>query len=74
MNKMAKVAVTIVVVIVFLLLFGLLGLYCPQIGIPTQIQGILGVSLLAVLSGVLCVVWAKDESGNRDNNSSVLQK
>lgn len=74
MNKMAKVLVTIVVVIVFLLLLSVLGNYGLAAGISTQAVGVFALMLIAALIGILRSIWKKDKSDNGDNNSSVLQK
>lgn len=74
MNKMAKVLVTIVVVIVFLLLFSGLGNYGLAAGMSTQAVGVFALMLIAALIGILRSIWKKDKSGNGNSNSSVLQK
>lgn len=74
MKKMAKVVVTIVVVIVFLLLFSGLGNYGLAAGMPSQAVGVFALILIAALIGGLRAIWKKDKSGNGNDNASILQK
>lgn len=74
MSQLSKIVVTIVVVLVFFLLFGLVVGGRQESGHSTP--GILGLILFAGLIGALRAVWKKKKDENEDdkNNTSILQK
>lgn len=71
MNKTAKIFVTIGIVFVFLLLFGILNAARTASGYKTP--GFLGVILLAAVIGSIRAIWKKDKDNN-SNSNSILQK
>ena len=70
MNQLSKVLVTIGVVIVFVLVFGLFSGYRDSVG---QTPGILGLIMFGALIGALRAIWKKPKDGD-DDNTSILQK
>ncbi len=77
MEKSAKIIVTIVIVIVWLLLNGLLTGVNEAAGRSTP--GFLGIILMMAFIGALTAIWKKDKKDDNDkkdnnNNNSILQK
>ncbi|MFR9527519.1 MAG: hypothetical protein SNI45_05535 [Rikenellaceae bacterium] len=70
MNKLSKVLITVVVIFVFLLLFGVIVVAREESG--HSMPGFLGLIIFAGLIGALRALWKK--KNNNDNNSSTLQK
>lgn len=70
MNKLSKVLITVVVIFVFLLLFGVIVVAREESGHSTP--GFFGLIIFAGLIGALRALWKK--KNNNDNNSSTLQK
>lgn len=71
MTKTAKVVVTIVIVFVFSVLFGMIAESRGQGRGP----GFIGLILLAGLIGALRAIWKKPKQNDAsDNNNSILQK
>lgn len=74
MSQLSKIVVTIVVVLLFFLLFGAIVGMRGDAGHSTP--GIFGLIVFAGLIGALRAIWKKpkDENKKDDNNSSILQK
>lgn len=74
MNSFAKLLVTIVVIVLFLALFGALVGVRESSGHSTP--GFLGVILLLAVIGAVRAIWksGKNDEDKNDSNSSVLQK
>lgn len=76
MNSFSKVLVTIVVIVLFLALFGALVGVRESSGHSTP--GFLGVILLLAVIGAVKAIWKKEKNNNdkSDSNSgsSILQK
>ena len=70
MGKLAKILVTIGIVFVFFLLFGLLNAGRQEAGYRTP--GFIGVILLAAAYGIRAI-WKK-EKNDKNNDSSILQR
>ena len=71
MGKLAKILVTIGIVFVFFLLFGLLNAGRQEAGYRTP--GFIGVILLAAAYGAIRAIW-KNEKNDKNNDSSILQR
>ena len=71
MNKLAKVLVTIGIVLVFFLLFALLNAVRQESGHRTP--GFIGIILLAAAYGAIRAIWKKGKN-DKGNDSSILQK
>lgn len=73
MSSLAKTLVTIGILVVFFLLFGVI-VGSSQSGRP----GIIGLILFAGLIGALRAIWKKPKESDSDNgnsdNTSILQK
>ena len=71
MSKLSKVIVTILVIIVFIVLFAIINGVRQSSGYHTP--GILGLIVFAGMIGAIRAIWKK---GNDDNkkNDSILQK
>ena len=76
MNKTAKILVTIVAIVIFFIVFGLINAGRQSQGFHTP--GILGVVAMCVLIAALRAVWKSDkkDGDKKDDNdsSSILQK
>ncbi len=77
MNKAAKIIVTIVAIVIFFIVFGLINAGRQSQGFHTP--GILGVVAMCVLIAALRALWKKDNKDddnkkNESNSSSILQK
>ncbi len=76
MNKTAKIIVTIVAIVIFIIVFALINVGRQSQGYHTP--GILGVVAMCVLIAALRAVWKsdkKDDDKKNDNDSSsILQK
>lgn len=77
MNKAAKIIVTIVAIVIFFIVFGLINAGRQSQGFHTP--GILGVVAMCVLIAALRILWKKDNKDNdnkknESNSSSILQK
>lgn len=74
MNKLTKTLVTIALIVVFILLFGIVSAISTQSGKRTP--GFLGVILFVGLYGALKAIWKTkdDKNNNRPDDGSVLQK
>ena len=77
MNKAAKIIVTIVAIVIFFIVFGLINAGRQSQGFHTP--GILGVVAMCVLIAALRALWKKDHKDddnkkNESNSSSILQK
>jgi len=77
MNKAAKIIVTIVAIVIFFIVFGLINAGRQSQGFHTP--GILGVVAMCVLIAALRAIWKKDNKDddnkkNESNSSSILQK
>ena len=71
MNKLAKVLVTIGIVLVFFFLFALLNAVRQESGHRTP--GFIGVILFAAAYGAIRAIWKKGKN-DKGNDSSILQK
>lgn len=72
MSNLSKVLVTIGVVFIFIIFFGGIAGAASANG---HTPGILGLILLAALIGALRAIWKKPkDNGNKNDNSSILQK
>ena len=74
MVKTTKIIVTIVAIVIFFIVFGLINAGRQSQGFHTP--GILGVVAMCVLIAALRAVWKSDKKDdkNKDNDSSILQK
>ena len=74
MEKTTKIIVTIVAIVIFFIVFGLINAGRQSQGFHTP--GILGVVAMCVLIAALRAVWKKDnkDDKDKDNDSSILQK
>ena len=74
MEKTTKIIVTIVAIVIFFIVFGLINAGRQSQGFHTP--GILGVVAMCVLIAALRAVWKSDKKDdkNKDNDSSILQK
>ena len=66
MKKTSKIIVTIVVLFVFFILFGLIVLYRQESG--SQTPGILGLVVFVGMLGALREVWKKKKDGGTSEN------
>ena len=72
MSQLSKVLVTIGVVFLFVVIFGVIAGSMADAG---HTPGILGVIVLVGLIGALKAIWKKPKNEDGDNNNnSVLQK
>lgn len=69
MSKLSKVIVTILVLVVFVVLFAVITGMRESAGHSTP--GILGIIVFVAMIGALRAVWKKD---NKNNDSNMLQK
>ena len=77
MEKTTKIIVTIVAIVIFFIVFGLINAGRQSQGFHTP--GILGVVAMCVLIAALRALWKKDNKDddnkkNESNSSSILQK
>ena len=77
MEKTTKIIVTIVAIVIFFIVFGLINAGRQSQGFHTP--GILGVVAMCVLIAALRALWKKankddDNKKNESNSSSILQK
>lgn len=74
MSKAAKILVTIIVIVVFIVLFAAITGSRQDAGASTP--GMLGLVVFAGLIGAITAIWKKggDDKNNDDDNKSVLQK
>lgn len=72
MNQLAKILVTLGIIIVFIVLFTGVSVMRDYSGNSTP--GILGLILFAALIGSLRAVWKKNRPKNNDNSDDMLQK
>lgn len=71
MKKTIKVIITIVVIIAFILVWGLIVGATSSNG---STPGIIGLAAFAGMIAALRAVWKKDEPNDSDDNESILQK
>lgn len=72
MNKVSKILVTIGIVFIFLILFGVIVGIRGEAGHRTP--GILGLAVFAGMVGALKAVWKKPKKDENENNNSILQQ
>ena len=71
MQKLSKIIISIVAIIVFIAIFSII------VGVTSdngRTPGILGLATLAGLIAALRAIWKKEDSNNDNNNESILQK
>jgi hypothetical protein len=71
MSKLSKVIVTIGVVFIFIIIFGVIVGSTSDAG---QTPGILGLIALGALIGALRAIWKKPKNEDDNDNNAVLQK
>ena len=72
MNKVSKILVTIGIVFIFLIMFGVIVGIRGEAGHRTP--GILGLAVFAGMVGALKAIWKKNKNEGNENNNSILQK
>lgn len=73
MNKLAKIIVTIVVLLVFFLLFG--AVVGNRSASGQQTQGLFGLILFAAVIFSIRAIWKSEKNNDNDkDNGSILQK
>ena len=73
MSKTAKILVTVLVIVVFIILFGAIVGVRSDAGHTTP--GILGLIVFAGVIGAVRAIWkSKSSDDNADSNRSTLQK
>lgn len=71
MTKVSKIVVTIVIIIAFMVIFGIIVGVRGDNGNSTP--GILGLIVFAGMIGAIRAVWKKDDN-DKNNDSAMLQK
>ena len=71
MSKSAKILVTIGVVFLFIIVFGVIAGAMSNAG---RTPGILGLIVFGGLIGALRAIWKKPKGKEDNNNTSILQK
>ena len=71
MSKLSKILVTIGVVFLFFIIFGVIAVAASDAG---RTPGILGLIVFGALIGALRAIWKKPKGGGKDDDSSILQK
>lgn len=69
MNKLSKIIITVVSIVIFIILFAIVTGVRTDSGHSTP--GILGIILFAGVVGAVKAIWKKD---NKDDDDSILQK
>lgn len=72
MSKLSKIVVTIVIVFVFILLFGGISALRAQGGATGP--GLIGLIVFAGFIGAMRAIWKKPKNDDDNNKSSFLQK
>ncbi len=72
MSKLAKVFVTIIVVLLFIVIFAAISGIRSETGHHTP--GIFGLVVFAALIGALRAIWKKSTKNDENENNSMLQK
>lgn len=71
MSKFAKILVTVGVIFIFLVLFGINGAVASEGG---RTPGVIGIILLLAVIGAVKAIWKKDNNDNSGDDTSILQK